>query len=181
MPAYSKQTVPIYGAVGFLQFTVKIDGEEKTDDFLYRYASETRRDLEGEIRQQVKETLGSDFEVVDVRLDHGSVAILVVIGAAGTFYMGFSRYESFIKSVNLLVSQLKAVFRRFFERVNPGPPDIDLSVTGSWQPSTTVLNARERLESSSSFDYGIALLIYLLLSHATLLGTLVWLLIRHLK
>jgi hypothetical protein len=181
MPAYSKQAVPIYGAVGFLQFSVKIDGEENSDDFLYGYARETHRELEGEIRQQVKETLGSDFEVLEVRLDRGSVAILVVVGAVGTFYMGFSRYESFIKSVNLLVSQLKGVFRRFFERVNPGPPDIDLSVTGSWQPSATVLNAREKLESSASFDYGIALLVYLLLSHAALLGTLVWLLIRHLK
>lgn len=181
MPAYSKQTVPIYGVVGFLQFTVKIDDEEKTDDFLYRYGRESHRELEGEIRQQVQETLGSDFEVLEVRLGRGSVAVLVVLGAVGTFYMGFSRYESFIKSVNLLVSQLKIAFRRFFERVNPGPPDIDLSVTGSWQPSATVLNARERLESSSGFDYGFAVLIYLLLSHATLLGALVWLLIRHLK
>jgi hypothetical protein len=72
-------------------------------------------------------------------------------------------------------------FSEIFERVNPEPPDIDLSVTGSWQPSATVLNARERLESSSGFDYGFALLIYLLLSHATLLGALVWLFIRHLK
>lgn len=181
MPPFSKLTVPIYGVVGFLQFTVKVNGEEKADDVLYGYARETHRELEGEIRQQVQETLGSDFEVLDVRLGRGSVTILVVIGAVGTFYMGFSRYESFIKSVNLLVSQLKAVFRRFFERINPGPPDIDLSVTGNWQPSTSVLNAREKLESSSGFDYGLALLIYLLLSHAALLGTLVWLLIRHLK
>ena len=34
---------------------------------------------------------------------------------------------------------------------------------------------------ASDFDYGVALLIYLLVSHATLLGALVWLLIRHLK
>jgi hypothetical protein len=181
MPAHSNQTAPVYGVVGFLQFNIRIDDEEKTDDFLYNYASKTHRELEGEIRQQVNETLGSDFEVVEVRLDRGSVAILVVIGAAGTFYMGFSRYESFIKSVNLLVSQLKSLFRRFFGRISPGPPGIELSVTGNWQPSPTVLNARERLESSSSFDYGNAFLIYLLLSHAALLGTFVWLLIRHLK
>lgn len=181
MPIYSKQTVPIYGAIGFLQFAAKIDGEGKNDDFLYEYARETHRELEGEIRQQVERTLGSDFEVLEVRLDRGSVAILVVIGAVGTFYMGFSRYESFVKSVNLLVSQMKAVLRRFFERVNPGPPDIDLSVTGSWQPSANILIAREKLESSSGFDYGLALLVYFLLSHATLLGALVWLLIRHLK
>jgi hypothetical protein len=181
MPSSSKQTVPIYGIVGFLQFTVKIDGEEKTDDFLYGYAREAHRELESEIRQQVAQTLGSDFEVLEVRLGRGSITILVVIGAAGTFYMGFSRYESFIKSVNLLVSQLKGTFLRFFERVNPGPPDIDLSVTGNWQPSATVLNAREKLGSSSGFDYGFALLIYVLLSNAALLATLVWLLLRHLR
>ncbi len=181
MPFSSKQTAPIYGVIGFLQFTVKSNGGGKTDDLLYGYARETHRELEGEIRYQVTQTLGSDFEVLDVRFNPGSVTILVVIGAVGTFYMAFSRYESFIKSVNLLVSQLKAVFRRFFERANPGSPDIDLSVSGSWQPSATVLNAREKLESSSGFDSGLMLLIYLLLSHAALLGMLVWLLIKHLK
>jgi hypothetical protein len=109
------------------------------------------------------------------------VTILIAVGAVGTFYMGFSRYESFIKSVNLLVSQLKSVFRRFFERVNPGPPDIDIAVTGSWQPSATVLNARASFNLSSGLDYGIVLLVYLLVSHAVILAALLWLLVRHLK
>jgi hypothetical protein len=181
MPLFSKQTVAVYGTVGFLQFRVKADAEEEEDDFLYGYARKTHRELESEIRQQVEQTLGSNFEVLEVRLSRGSVEILIIIGATGTFYMGFSRYESFIKSVNLLVSQLKSVLRKFFERVNPGPPEIDISVTGNWQPTGTVLNAREKLEASSGFDYGLTLLIYLLLSHAALLATFVWLLIRHLK
>lgn len=181
MPLSSQPEAPIYGLVGFLQFTAKIDGEEDGDAFLYRYATETHQKLEAEIQEQVTETLGSDFEVLDVRLGRGSLTILIAIGAVGTFYMGFSRYESFIKSVNLLVSQLKSAFQRFFERASPGPPDIDISVTGSWQPSATVLNARASFNSSSGFDYGIVLLVYLLLSHAVLLATLLWLLVRHLK
>jgi len=181
MPIFSKREVPIYGLIGFLQFRVSIDGEEGADDFLYGYARETHQKLEQEIRKQVAETLGSDFEVLNIRLGQGSVTILVVIGATGAFYMGFSRYENFIKSVNLLVSQLKAAFRRFFELVNPGPPDIDLSVTGSWEPSANVLNARASLNSSSGFDYGLMLLVYLILSHAALLAGFLWLVIRHLK
>ena len=71
MPLFSKPEAPIYGLAGFLQFTVKIEGEENGDDFLYRYASETHLKLEAEIRQQVSETLGSDFEVLYIRLDRG--------------------------------------------------------------------------------------------------------------
>jgi hypothetical protein len=145
MPLFSKQTVPIYGVIGFLQFSVEVDDDEKGEDLLYGYARETHRELESEIGQQVEQTLGSDFEMLEVRLNRGSVSILIILGATGTFYMGFSRYESFIKSVNLLVSQLKSVLRKFFERINPGPPDIDFSyreLAADWNGAQCAREAR---------------------------------------
>ena len=89
MALFRKPTAPIYGMVGYLQFTVETDGDD--EGFLYRFASERHKRLEDEIRAQVRETLGADFEVLNVRLDRGSVHIWIALGAVGTFFMGFSR------------------------------------------------------------------------------------------
>jgi len=179
MAIFRKPTAPIYGMVGYLQFTVETDGDD--EGFLYRFASERHKRLEDEIRAQVRETLGTDFEVLNVRLDRGSVHIWIALGAAGTFFMGFSRYESFMKSVNLLTEQLKRVFGRFFQGASPGPPGIPITVTGSWQPSATVLAANELLSNHSGWSGSDVILAYLVCSHAALLAVLLWLVIRHLR
>ena len=179
MAIFGKITAPIYGMVGYLQFTVETDGDD--EGFLYRFASERHKRLEDEIRAQVGETLGTDFEVLNVRLNRGSVEILVVLGAVGTFFMGFSRYESFVKSVNLLTQQLKRVFDQFFQGASPGPPGIPITVTGSWQPSATVIAANQFLSSASGWSSADFILAYLVCSHAALLIVMLWLVIRHLR
>jgi hypothetical protein len=179
MPLFTKPTVPIYGFLGYLQFTANI--QEGDEAFLYRVAQERHEQLESEIRRQVEKMLGSDVEVLRVRIEKGSVEILVWLGMAVTIFMTFSRYESFVKSVNLLVSQIKNLLRRFFESASPAAPGIDFTVTGSWEPSQTVLMAQERLSASSSLDYSPFLLAYLILSHAALLALMVWLVVKHLK
>jgi hypothetical protein len=179
MPLFAKPTVPIYGFLGYLQFTANMEDDD--EGFLYRVAQDRHERLELEIRRQVETTLGPDFQVSRINIEKGSVEILVGLGMAITIFMTFSRYESFIKSVNLLVSQIKDLLRRLFESASPGAPGIDVNVTGSWQPSQTVLAAQERLSISSGLDYGSFLLIYLTISHAALLALLVWLVIKHLK
>jgi len=179
MPLFAKPAAPIFGLIGYLQFTADVEGVD--NGFLFRVAQEGHARLELEIRRQVESTLGSDFEVVRVTVDKGSAQILVVLGIAVTIFMTFSRYESFIKSVNLLVSQIKGFLRRFFESASPGAPGIDVSVTGSWQPSQAVLSAQEKLSASTGLDYGLLLLVYLVLSHAALSVLMIWLVIKHLK
>jgi hypothetical protein len=179
MPLFAKPTAPLFGLLGYLQFTADVEGGD--DGFLYRVAQEGHVRLESEIRRQVENTLGSDFEVLRVSVDKGSAHILVVLGIGVTVFMTFSRYESFIKSVNLLVSQIRGLLRRFFESASPGAPGIDVSITGTWQPSQSVLSAHERLSAPSGLDYGSFLLVYLILSHAALLSLMVWLVVKHLK
>jgi hypothetical protein len=178
MPLLSKPTVPIYGYVGALQLTVR-SADDRYDENLLGYARERHQALEKEIEQQVKETLGPDFEVIRVDIRQGSVTLWIVIGAVGTFFMGFSRYESFIKSVNLLVDQLKGLLRRFFSDVPGGGPTV--SATGSWQPAPVITAANQVFTSSSGLDSGMIMLIYLMLSHAAMTTILLWLLVRHLK
>jgi hypothetical protein len=127
MPIFAKPTVPIYGYVGFVSLTVRT-GNDNYDGDLLGYARERHRELEADIYRQVQETLGADFEVLNVEFRKGSFVLLIALGAVGTFYMGFSRYESFIKSVNLLVSQLRGLLQRFFGEAPLAPRHKLLSV-----------------------------------------------------
>lgn len=176
MPLFAKKTAPIFGLVGLLHFTVTSDNENFDDDLL-GYAREKRKQLEGEINAQVLATLGSEFAVQSIELHEGSIEIFVALTAVGTFFMGFSRYESFIKSVNLLISQISGLLRKLFGQL-PGTP---VAVTGSWQPGSTVTAANQELRDSSGIETYDIVLGYLLLSHAALLSILLWLVIRHLK
>ena len=166
--------------MGLLRLTVRTPNENYDSDLL-GYARERHRELEAEIDRAVEETLGPEFEVLNVEFRKGSIEVLVPLGAVGTLFMGFSRYESFVKSVNLLVSQLKGVLQRFFDQAPGGVTRTPVSVTGSWQLGPVVIAANQVLSSSSGIDSCRIVLAYLLVSHAVLLGVLIWLVIRHLK
>lgn len=174
MPIFARKTVPIYGFIGLVRLTVNTNDE---DSELFGYARELRQKLEAEIDLQVQRTLGPEFEVLSVEINRGSITLLIVLGAVGTLYMGFSRYEGFIKSVNLLVSQIKGLLQRFFGQTASRP----LSVTGSWEPGPVITEANRAFDISSGIDSCQVVLVYLLLSHAALLGVLLWLVVRHLK
>ena len=178
MPIFAKRTVAIHGFVGYVRLTVTSDYE---DERLFGEAMERRKQLESEIRIQVQNTLRPEFEVLTIDFTRGSLHVLVALGAVGAFYMGFSRYENFIKSVNLLVSQLKGLLQRFLGRAYGGANQTPLTVTGSWQPGPVINAANMTLEESSGIDSSQFVLGYLLLSHAALLGLLIWLVVRHLK
>jgi hypothetical protein len=127
MPLFARKTVPIYGFIGLVRLSVNTNDE---DSELLGYARELHRKLEAEIDVQVQQTLGPEFEVISVEINRGSITLLIALGAVGTFYMGFSRYEGFVKSVNLLVSQLRGLLQRFFGQAPGGATRPPVSVTG---------------------------------------------------
>jgi hypothetical protein len=104
MTVFERNSVPIYGVLGFMRLMVTTSNPRR-DEQLLGYARELHRKLEDEIRGYVKETLGPEFELERVEVRSGSIDIYIFITAVGTFFMSFSQYESFIKSMNLLVSQ----------------------------------------------------------------------------
>ncbi len=178
MPIFARKTVPIYGFIGVVRLTVNTNDE---DNRLFGYAMELRQKLQAEIDLQVQRTLGPEFEVLNVEIGRGSITLLIVLGAVGTLYMGFSRYDGFIKSMNLLVSQIKGLLQRFFGQAPLIGTPLPLSVTGSWEPGPVVTEANRAFDTSSGIDSCQVVLVYLLLSHAALLGVLLWLVVRHLK
>jgi hypothetical protein len=160
---------------------VRAGTRPERDDQWYGIALETQGRLQEEIQNQVRGTLGPNFDLVNVRIEKGSLTLLIFIGAVGTFFMGFSRYESFVKSVNLLVEQLKDFMKRFFGRSVGGGAVAPVSVSGSWEPGSSLAAANSVFAESSGPDANRILLGYLIFSHAALLGVLLWLVIRHLK
>jgi len=163
--------------LGFLRFTVTTE-DENYDSNLLGYARESSKQLKAEIDAQVRKTLGPEFEVESVEFNEGSIEAYVHLAAVGTILMAFSKYESFIKSVNLLISQLKGLLQRFFSQ---GAEQPSVSVTGRWVPGPVISEANQAFGVSSGIDSSQFVLPYLVLSHAAILGVLLWLVIRHLK
>jgi hypothetical protein len=92
---------------------------------------EVQQRLRHEIQDQVRATLGPEFQVQSFDIRKGSVTLLVAVSTVFAIYMGFSRYESFIKSANLLVSQLKTIAQRILGRTGNAGSD-NLDVRGTW-------------------------------------------------
>jgi hypothetical protein len=132
------------------------------------------------VDKQVKDTLGSEFGVLDMQIRQGSALILFVIGTLGTVYMGFSRYESFVKNANLLGSQVCGFLRRYFRR-NSRFRESEVTATGAWRPGPAMITAEQLLRVSSGIDSCKVILGYLIFSHACLLAVLIWIVVKHLK
>ena len=101
----------------------------------WSYLDQAGGKLRHEIAAAVKEQLGPEFDVRSLTFARGSITVLLVVG---TVYYAISRYKSFIESVELLVSHLKDLIRRFFERLAPMP----VSVSASWTPGPALVQSQ---------------------------------------
>jgi len=183
MPSSERNSVLISGAVSFFQIHVQsdsINAEGEEDDYLYRMALEMQQRLRHEIQEQVRSTLGLEFQVQSFDIRKGSVTLFVAVSTLFGFYMGFSRYESFIKSANLLVTQLTGIVQRTLGQAMKAGSD-NLDVRGTWMPLAPITEAHNQLiPAPRGIDNCRLLLLYVTTSHAALLGVLIWLLFRHL-
>jgi hypothetical protein len=84
-----------------------------------------------------------------------------------------SRYKSFVESIELMMLQLKQVITRFF---STGPTQV--SVQGSWSPGTGLAQTATRLHGGAGGDSHPIVVGYLVFSHAAMLATVLWLLVR---
>lgn len=182
MPSSGRNSVLISGLVSFFQIHVRseyISAEDEEDDYLYGMTLEMRQRLRHEIQEQVRSTLGLEFQVQSFEIRKGSVTLVFAVSTVFAFYMGFSRYESFIKSANLLVSQLKGIVQRILGQSTNARLG-NLVVEGTWAPLTPITEAHNELSPAPKrFDNCTLLLLYLVTTHAALLSVLIWLLFRH--
>jgi len=182
MATSAKDSALISGVVAILQIRIEDPsaGSDSVDDeYLFRMALEMRGKLRHDIEAAVTETLGPEFEIHSLDISPGSAHLLIAISAATAFFMTFSRYESFVKSVNLLVSQVTGIVRRVIGSVSNGQREVE--VRSTWSPMTPITSAHHILSPSNGIDMNRLLIFYLIASHAVLLVFVLWLLASHLK
>lgn len=165
------RSLTLSGEVLVVRLIVEADGAEE-DDVLWDTARKESYRLREEIAAAVHKHMGPEFDVRSMSFARGSLELLVVVG---TLYYAVSRYKNFVESIELLVAQLKRLVAAFFERRLPGP----LAVQGNWTPGPGLIQASPRLSGGMIVAESRGLVIwYLVLSHATMLGVILWLLVR---
>lgn len=146
--------------VALLQFTVHGD-TERLELRMWAHLQDDRPFFDAQLRRIVSEALGPEYTTSHITLEKGSINISVGIGLVSLYgvYQAVSQYKDFVESLNLLADQLKNFIRSFLAQLGP------VLLTGErWVRRT---NAAERPALT-------VVLWYLILSHAALLGFLIW-------
>ena len=162
----------------------------------------TAKLLTSEIRQQIEaaagETFGKDFVIGDFRIERGSTIVAFVLNHAPhvltTAWHHLSavdwakslgaaaRYDALFKSVTLFSSQVKGILRRLL-----GPPAAPAGVAA---PVSVSVSVQINPPIAGYPPMGLiqtdpwilkAVIGYLALSHAALLGLFSWLVVTHIK
>jgi hypothetical protein len=161
----------VSGEVAFLRFRVSATDDPESEERLLSFLKEMRRELELEASRTILEVLGNDYELVRLGVRKGSIEILVVVGA---IYATISQYKEFVESMNLLVSHLRNLIRRFFRRTQAS----GISVEATWAPGPPVLLAGKEIRSWKVDRITVLVIWYLILSHAALFVLLAWITIK---
>ena len=168
---FRRRLPPITGDIATFTFRIDTDHSDGLEADIYGSFRNQAREIHGEIASAVAETLGSQVEVRDLAIRRGSVEVIVVIAAA---YYVIAAYPDFLQGLDKLFEQIRSILRRFAGRFSQGPWTI--VVSGSWKPSAGV----QALHSSGvrRTDFEVVLLVYILVTHAVLLGIFVWKFLR---
>jgi hypothetical protein len=145
--------------------------DNKEDERLYYHFREIRSELKRQVDENVKKTLGEQFEVRRFSIDRGSIEFLILVG---TTYYAVSKYKNFIESINLLAAQLRSLFSRIASAQTPSP----IEVTGDWSPSPALVNAEIASSRVDSDPILLILLLYIILSHAAMLTVIIYQLLK---
>jgi len=117
--------------------------------------------------------MGPEFELRRITFGRGTIDILLTIGV--TYYVVYN-YKNFSDSIELFVSQVSGVVRQFFRRLMRQGADISVSTT--WQSGPAIAQQQKKLGAEVDVGWAFPLLWYVILSHASLLALLIWLLVR---
>jgi hypothetical protein len=159
------------GEVLSVRLTVTLDHDFERE--AWHILGDVREKLRSEIIAVTQQNLGPEFDVRSMTFARGSIEILVTIGAV---YYAVSRYKPFVESVELFVSQLTGVVRRFFHGSLPLPSQ-DVAVSATWSPGPAFAGREAVLTPGEGPDWAFPLLWYLIVSHAALIAVLIWILV----
>jgi hypothetical protein len=170
------KAIQVSGDVVF--FHVKITFLDKEEE---KQTWERMRENEYNMRNDfdfaAREAFGREFWIRTMTMGRGSIELIIVLAAAGSFYMGFSRYKNFIESLDLVRSQIQRILRGY-------APQSD-DVSASWILGPSLVSVPETstpaaFQSYTSYQIQMILLIYFIASHAVILLVFLWLVVKKL-
>jgi hypothetical protein len=156
----------ITGNVAILKFYISTNGQE--EDNLFEKTLQNQDKLKIEIKENIKEILGSQFELVKFEIRKGSIEIILIIG---TIYVVISRYKNFVDSLRLLKNQLDILFNRFYGRHRVYS---NIHIESSLTLGEGVTDAKSVVDYSM-YNYVV---IYLILTNFILIGTIVYIVLK---
>jgi hypothetical protein len=170
MPFFRRK-IRIEGEVVSYRFTMYLL-EEGT---AYETLLKRQEDLEQGIRELMGKQVGmKELELRELTIQRGSIEVLIIIGAVTTFFLNFSRYKSFVESLQLLKSQIGEQFRRYISHHGV------VSIRSSTLLGPSFIPTRSE-GVNLDFQVSLVLLLYVIISHAALLTVFIWLLIKKLQ
>lgn len=170
-------------SVATLSFTVD---DQEGNEQLYSFAVKNKADLKRQMNNALSVDIDIPFSVIDLRITKGSVHITADIGVLlshlhsnpyWNFVWDFAKYKALCESLILVSGQVKDLLNRFFGN---GVPLAKPTITANWQINPAVVQLAVRGQNTGSSNLLVWTVCYLALSHAALLGVLIWLLARHL-
>jgi hypothetical protein len=163
----------IAGDVCLVKLSVTSQDDSRLDDLPLKILSNSQRQLQEEVSAAVRKSLGPEFEVRSLTIGRGSIEILVLVG---TVYHVISSYKDFIESMELMLRQVKEAVRNYFESTVP----IRATVNGSWTPVGEIIPSSPPI-GEAGVGVNRIVIWYLIISHASMLAVLLWLLIGIIK
>jgi len=153
-----------------LYFFVRTQRDED-DERLFAIAKQAQQLLSDRISGMVPAILGTLFRLRKVEVRRGTVEFWVYV--VGGFTL-ISQYSDFVRSLELLVSQIQNLLHEFF--LVQGVPEI--IVTGGWTSTSAKRRSRFASFRISQELTTLLLVSYLIASHAVLLVVLVRIALR---
>jgi hypothetical protein len=129
--------------------------------------------LQKQVLFVAQQSLGPEFDLRRMSFSRGSIDIILTIGA---IYYAVYNHKNFRERIELFVSQVTGVVRRFLEK--SVRPDTNINVSATWQPGPALAQQQENVGAEVDVRWAFPLLWYVILSHASLLALLIWLLAR---
>lgn len=152
---------------------ITVDFTDFDEPSLWSLVSESAGDLRAECSEAVFRRLGPRFEIKSMTFARGSVEIVAIIGAIGTFV---ANYGGLREGIDYLVGDMRSTVQAFFGRRVPTSG----FVSARWSPGPMLSQpTRTGLSWLTALPSDIVLL-YLLFSHAVLLALFVWVIVRRL-
>jgi hypothetical protein len=160
------------GEVCSIHVKVSMDGELEDQAWHLLGENRYRGKLQSELLAAIHQSMGPEFDLRHMTFGRGTIEIVVTIGAV---YYAVSRYKNFVESIELFVSQVAGVVKRFLENSMPMPAPPTVAAT--WQPGAALVRRGVRSDQRDT-DWAYPLLWYVIASHAGLLALFIWMLAR---